>query len=84
MTREEIIQHFMSVVAAVFRAEDVVRPQWEERLRTCRDADEDTKHRTADGYLRAVSEEILSTYSDEQLQALYGQEPADIEPYNDF
>lgn len=76
----------MDVVAAVFHAEDVVRPQWEERLRACRDADKDTLSKTADGYLRAVSEEMLSHYSDDQLQRLYPDtaEPQDIEPYNDF
>lgn len=86
MTREDIIQHFMDVVAAVFRAEDVVRPQWEERLRACRGADKDTLSKAADGYLRAVSEEILSHYSDDQLQRLYPdtEGPQDIEPYDDF
>ena len=86
MTKEEIINHVADVAAAVFRAEDEIRPQWEERLRKMCDADEDTKQKTADAYLRAVAEELLSLYGNDELQRLYSDstEPKEIEPYNDF
>jgi len=77
----------MDVVKVVFNADDVVGPQWEERLvLACHGSDVETKRKTLDGYLRAVSEEILSHYSYDQLQRLFPgtEEPQDIEPYNDF
>ncbi len=84
MTKEEIINHMAGVAAAVFRAEDTIRPQWEERLHQTHDADPETKEKTADAYLRAVADEMLCTYSDDELQRLYGDELNDIEPYDDF
>ena len=74
MTREEIITHLASVVNTVLLADDKMRPQWQERLRATRDADPDTKEQTAMQYLRAVAEEMLRSYSDEELQRLYNDE----------
>lgn len=71
MTRNDIIEHMAGVVGSVFRAEDAIRPQWEERLRQTKDADPETKEKTANAYLRAVAEEFLKGYSDEELQRLY-------------
>jgi hypothetical protein len=75
MTKEQIITHLASVASAVFLADNKVRPQWQERLRATRDADPDTKEQTAMQYLRAVAEEMLRSYSDEELQRLYPDNP---------
>ena len=77
MTKEQIITHWASVANAVFLAEDKVRPEWQERLNATRDADPDTKEQTAMQYLRAVAEEMLRSYSDEELQRLYAEESED-------
>lgn len=74
MTKEQIITHLASVANAVFLAEDKVRPEWQERLQTVRNADLDTKEQAAKEYLRAVAEEMLRSYSDEELQRLYNDE----------
>ena len=74
MNRELIIRHLADVALSVLRADAVVKPQWEERLRQTRNADQETKERMADEYLRAVAEEMLKAYSDSDLQRLYGEE----------
>lgn len=74
MTKEQIITHLASVANAVFLAEDKVRPEWQERLQTVRNADPATKEQAAKEYLRAVAEEMLRSYSDEELQRLYNDE----------
>lgn len=71
MTHEEIIQHVASVVSAVFHAEQKISSVWTERLQAVRQADEDTKYRTYNAYLRAVAEEIISSTPEEELQQLY-------------
>lgn len=71
MTRDDIIEHVAGVAATVFRAENAIRPQWEERLQQAIDADPETKEETANAYIRAVAEEILKGYSDDELQRLY-------------
>lgn len=74
MTKEQIITHLAGVVNAVFLADDKVRPEWQERLNATRDADPDTKEQTAKEYIRTVAEEMLRSYSDEELQRLYNDE----------
>ena len=66
MTHEEIIQHVASVVSAVFHAEHKISSVW-----AVRQADEDTKYRTYNAYLRAVAEEMISSTPEEELQQLY-------------
>lgn len=75
MTKEQIITHLAGVANAVFLADDKARPEWQERLRATRNADPDTKEQTAKEYLRAVAEELLRSYSDEELQRLYPDNP---------
>ena len=74
MTREDFITHLSEVVNAVFLAEDRVLakwPKWREHLNQTRDADPGTKEKTVKAYLRAVAEELLKSYSDEELAQLY-------------
>lgn len=74
MTRQQIIQHLAAVAMAVFRAEVAVKPQWQQRLDAAKDADPDTRQRTADEYFQAIAGEMLKSYSDEELQRLYNEE----------
>ena len=71
MKREEIIEHLSDVVAAVFNAEDKIRPNWEERLQQMLDVDEDTKYQLYREYLRAVAEELVSAMPEDALLNLY-------------
>lgn len=71
MKREEIIEHLSDVVAAVFNAEDKIRPNWEERLQQMRDVDEDVKYQLYREYLRAVAEELVSAMPEDALLNLY-------------
>lgn len=71
MKREEIIKHLSDVAAAVFSAEDKIRPNWEERLQQMRDVDEDVKYQLYREYLRAVAEELVSAMPEDTLLALY-------------
>lgn len=71
MKREEIIKHLSDVAAAVFSAEDKIRPNWEERLQQMRDVDEDAKYQLYREYLRAVAEELVSAMPEDTLLALY-------------
>ena len=74
MTRQEIITHLAGVVAAVFRAEDKLRPEWQQRLQTAKTADEETKEAICGDYLQAIAEEMLSAIPEEELQKLYNSE----------
>lgn len=74
MTKEQIITHLAGVANAVLLADEKMRPEWQERLRATRDADPATKEQTAKEYLCAVAEEMLRSYSDEELQRLYNDE----------
>lgn len=71
MKREEIIEHLSDVVAAVFSAEDKIRPNWEERLQQMRDVNEDVKYQLYREYLRAVAEELVSAMPEDALLNLY-------------
>ena len=71
MNREPIINHLASVVNAVLLADDKLRPEWQERLQQTRDADADTREQTARQYIRAVAEELLNSYSDDELKEMY-------------
>lgn len=73
MNRDDIITHLSGVVNAVLLADDKMRPQWQQRLQDTRHADDDTREQTAKAYLRAVAEELLRSYSDEQLKEMYGE-----------
>jgi len=71
MKREDIIKHLSDIVAAVFNAEDKIRPEWEERLQQTRDAEESVKYQLYRKYLRAVAEELASAMPEDALLALY-------------
>lgn len=57
---KEIIEHWKTIINAVFRAEDAIKGAWIERLNQTRNADNETKQKIADGYITAIAEEILS------------------------
>lgn len=67
MTKEEMIEHIAGVVSAVFSAEDKILQTWEPRLKAVRNAGSKEKEETAKAYLRAIAEEIVSSYSGEMI-----------------
>lgn len=71
MTKEEIINHVVDVVMAVFQAENVLRETWLPRLKAAHGKSEEEREAIADSYVRAIAEEILSATPDEELQRLY-------------
>ena len=71
MTREEIIGHLINVEKIVFYAEAVVLPQWEKQLQALSTADSKERKAIEDAYLRAIAEEIVNQYPEDQLQILY-------------
>ena len=59
MTREEMIEHWANLAAAVFKAEDVIKDEWLLKLQATKNASKITKEQIADAYLRAIATEIL-------------------------
>ena len=59
MTKEEMIQHWADIAAAVFRAEDAIKDEWLPKLQAAKNASKITKEQIADAYLRAIATEIL-------------------------
>ena len=57
---EELIEHWMILASAVFRAEDKLRPQWVPKLLAAADGGPELKEKTTQAYLRAIAEEIIS------------------------
>lgn len=59
MTKEEMIQHWADIAAAVFRAEDAIKDEWLPKLQTSKNSSAIVKQQIADAYLRAIATEIL-------------------------
>ena len=60
LTKEEQIEHWMDIVAAVFKAEDEISDVWFPKLRTAKkDMPSDERRQLAEDYLRAIATEIL-------------------------
>lgn len=59
MTKEEMIQHWADIAAAVFKAEDAIKDEWLPKLQATKNASKITKEQIADAYLRAIATEIL-------------------------
>ena len=59
MDREELILHWMDIIAAVFSAEDSIKPEWEPRLKLALQMSPDERVELCDNYLRAIAVEIL-------------------------
>lgn len=59
MTKEEMIEHWADIAAAVFKAEDAIKDEWLPKLRLTKNAGHTTKEQIANAYLRAIATEIL-------------------------
>lgn len=60
LTKEEQIEHWMDIVAAVFKAEDAISKDWFPKLRAAKkDMPSDERRQLAEDYLRAIATEIL-------------------------
>ena len=60
MTKEEQIEHWMDIAAAVFRAEDEISKDWFPKLRAAKkDMPSDERRQLAEDYLRAIATEIV-------------------------
>lgn len=60
--KEECIGRWVTIINCVFKAEDAIRGDWEQRLRDARSSDQSTKEKVANDYTRAIAEEILGNY----------------------
>lgn len=67
-TKDELIEHWMGIVACVFQAEDKLRDEWAPRLKEALHLSPDERVELCDDYLRAIAEEILSKTDQEELQ----------------
>lgn len=60
LTKEEQIEHWADIAAAVFRAEDAISKDWFPKLRAAKkDMPGDERRQLADDYLRAIATEII-------------------------
>lgn len=59
MTKEEMIQHWADIAAAVFKAEDAIKDEWLPKLQASKNSSAIVKQQIADAYLRAIATEIL-------------------------
>lgn len=54
-----MIEHWMDIAAAVFRAEDEISKEWFPKLRKAKDLPGDERRQLAEDYLRAIATEIV-------------------------
>ena len=59
MTKEEMIEHWAGIAAAVFKAEDSIKDEWFPKLQASKNSSAIVKQQIADAYLRAIATEIL-------------------------
>ena len=59
MTKEEMIEHWMDIATAVFKAEDAIKDEWSPKLQASKNASAIVKEQMADAYLRAIATEII-------------------------
>lgn len=59
MDKEEMIQHWADIAAAVFKAEHNISDKWQPILQGARGKTDLEVQQTVDAYLRAIATEIL-------------------------
>lgn len=59
MTRNEMIEHWANIAAAVFKAEHNISDKWQPILKAARGKTDLEVQQTVDAYLRAIATEIL-------------------------
>ena len=60
--REELIDRWADIAAAVFKAEDEISDDWFPKLRAAKDLPGDERRQLAEDYLRAIATEIIESY----------------------
>lgn len=77
MTKEQMINHWADIAAAVFKAEDEISKEWFPKLRKAKDLPSDERRKLADNYLRAIATEIIEnggwTFEEDGLVGEEGQ-----------
>jgi len=77
MNKEQMIEHWMDIAAAVFKAEDEISKEWFPKLRKAKDLPSDERRQLADDYLRAIATEIIEngglTFEEDGLVGEEGQ-----------
>lgn len=71
MNREDIIAEISVAVRSVLTAQIKLHPEWNERIRQIRVADPGTQAQITNAYIRAIAEEMIKSYSDDELQREY-------------
>ena len=79
MTRQEAIELWKSMAAAVFMAEEAISKEWNERLHAAPSMTHEEKQQFIDEYMTAIATEIVSKTSDEELAEM---EHPEIHSYN--
>lgn len=67
--KDEIIEHWIEIISAVFRAEDEIRGEWEARLREAKNLSKEGRNKIATDYLRAIATKIVSCTYDREGEA---------------
>jgi len=57
--KEELIDRWTDIAAAVFKAEDEISDVWFPKLRRAKDMDSEGRRHLAEEYLRAIATEIV-------------------------
>ena len=57
--KEKLIEHWMHIASAVFKAEDEISDVWFPKLRAAKGLPSDERRQLADDYLRAIATEII-------------------------
>ena len=68
MTREEMIEHWANLAAAVFKAEDAIKDEWFPKLQASKNSSAIVKQQIADAYLRAIATEILDNTNNWEME----------------
>ena len=74
MSRQQLIEHWMTLAETVFWAEEQVSPEWTERLRAAKEQTSEERRKLSREYLEAIASKIVSRVTDEDIQKLYGDE----------
>lgn len=64
--KKEQIEHWATIVSAVFRAEEAIKHDWLQKLRGAKHATPEERQKIADGYCRAIAMEILANVDEEK------------------
>ncbi|MBQ7179791.1 MAG: hypothetical protein IJR87_00700 [Bacteroidaceae bacterium] len=71
MTKKEAVDRWAEfIIPAVFKAEEAISKEWDERLHAAPPMTREEQQQFADEYMTAIATEIVSHTSDEELAAM--------------